>query len=73
MEVLYEKINSMLHLMESRYNITANKAHQINTHLIELTNKILCLISELNSRISYIMDMFLYFTKQEKEKKTKVI
>ena len=72
MEVLYEKINSMLHLMESRYNINANKTHIINTHLIELTNKILCLISELNARMSYLFDLFLHLTK-EKEKKTKVI
>ena len=73
MEALYTKIDSMMHLFESRYKITADKAHIINTHRIELTNKILCLISELNARISYLFDMFLHLTKQKEEQKTKVI
>ena len=51
--------SSIMYLIEKRFELTTNKLKEIQQYIVSLVDRILKVISDMNHRLTYVMELCL--------------
>ena len=64
--------SSILYLIEKRFELTTNKLKEIQQYIVSLLDRILKVLADTNSRLTYVMNLCLRLDEHpEKNKPTR--
>ena len=56
--------SSILYLIEKRFEMTTNKLKEIQQYIVSLVDRILKVISDMNHRLTYVMELCLRLSEE---------